>query len=241
MRLIVRGRNFIGMGASQKTRRTLVAPLASFGVYSRFFAPPWGRQAGGMDARTALRDLVIGLKRDDILMPIWKGALGFGLYRINEDFLLKCARAMGSARGGIAAPSPGLGVALAIRVHLSHVVRDNAPVSAPCRASPVNRLGQGRCPVSISTYDVLARKTVIWTEGDAHKASNPRQPAGESLCDEALVESGPFKSMTVRSPQPRWIVVRTTVFLPSFTDRGRQLRSSIHHAARMAVRRPSAR
>jgi hypothetical protein len=35
-------------------------------------------------------------------------------------------------------------------------------------ASPITRLEDGVCPVAISTFDVLSRRTIVWSTGPAH-------------------------------------------------------------------------
>ena len=44
-------------------------------------------QSGGLDPRTTLRELLLSIKRRDILTPFWDGALGLGVFRINTAFL----------------------------------------------------------------------------------------------------------------------------------------------------------
>jgi len=36
------------------------------------------------------------------------------------------------------------------------------------QTTPVSRLEKGVCPVALSTFDVLSRKTVTWSTGDTH-------------------------------------------------------------------------
>jgi predicted acylesterase/phospholipase RssA len=46
------------------------------------------RQAGGMDARAALPELLLSLRREDILTPFWRANGGRGgIFRINQAFI----------------------------------------------------------------------------------------------------------------------------------------------------------
>ena len=77
--------------------------------------------SGGLEPHSTLPELLLRLKRSDILTPWWQRP-GVGLYRINQPFLAA-----------------------------------NAPVA---------RIEDGRLPCAVSTFDVVARRTVTHTAGD---------------------------------------------------------------------------
>ena len=77
--------------------------------------------AGGLEPHSTLPELLLRLKRGDILTPWWQRP-GVGVYRINQPFLAANA--------------------------------------------PVPRLEDSRLPCAVSTFDVVARRTVTHTAGD---------------------------------------------------------------------------
>ena len=77
--------------------------------------------AGGLEPHSTLPELLLRLKRSDILSPWWQRP-GVGVYRINQAFLAQNA--------------------------------------------PVKRLEDSRLPCAVSTFDLLARRTVTHTAGD---------------------------------------------------------------------------